>query len=86
MTHQRRKKLSYAYATSPAAERLNGGAGCWLVDDESGLPPIVYQDSEKYGALRVFELINLPVNTLESFTREHDCFLDLPVLCKMKGE
>lgn len=81
---QRQKKLRYAYPSSPAADRLNNGDGCWLVDDESGLPPLVYQESEKYSALKMFEEINLPINTLESFTREHPAFLGLPVLFTSK--
>lgn len=68
------KSLRYAYKTSPAATRLNRGQGCWLVDDGSGLPPLVYQDSEKWEALRVFQLVKRPIDSFSSFTIEHAVF------------
>lgn len=74
MKTERKKSLRYAFRFSPAASRLNKGLGCWLVEDDSGLPPVVFQDWEKFKALEFFEKINLPINTMESFTRDHKTF------------
>lgn len=77
-TQQKRmKRLRYAYASSPAATRLNNGKGCWLVDDDSGLPPSVYEEREKLLALKHFENISLPIDVTASFTREYTVFDDV---------
>lgn len=71
---ERKKALKYAYSSSPSANRLNKGLGCWLIEDESGLPPLVFQDSEKFEALKIFEDINLPIDLTSSFTKDHETF------------
>jgi hypothetical protein len=63
----RRKAILYAYPTSLAADRYNNGEACWLVDDNSGLPPVMFEEREKEAAFRFFRAIKLPVDRLQSF-------------------
>lgn len=64
-----KKSLRYAYESSPNAEMLNDGKGCWLVDDGSNSPPLVFQDHEKDSALDMFESINREVDLVYSMVR-----------------
>ena len=69
MSHQRKKSIQYANPGSLAANRLNDGEGCYLVDDESGLPPFKYQTREKQQAIDLFNSINLPIDCPDPFHR-----------------
>lgn len=62
------KKLSFAHATSPHAERYNFGKACWMVEDDSSVQSsrevFVYEDTEwgRQRALKHFERITSPLN------------------------
>lgn len=63
------KSLTYAYATSPDADKYNKGKGCWLVQDHEDHAPYVFQDDEKWQALEYFESLDVPIDKHRSFTR-----------------
>lgn len=69
-----KKKLTYAYASSPHADRCNQGKGCWIVQAPNILA--IYQDWQRWEALELFESLDYPIDTISSFTRNSVCFLD----------
>lgn len=68
------KCLTYAYATSPDAEKHNKGRGCYMVEAPNVLA--IFQDYQKFMALDYFENLNYPIDLTKSFTRHHITFSD----------
>lgn len=62
------KKLTYAYYSSPNAIEYNKGLACWIVDDTVSV--IIFQDHERFEALKCFEAIDMLPHPIESFTRQ----------------
>jgi len=67
------KALHYAYPTSQFAKDLNYHNGCWYIT-EHDIKTQAFDNKDKLKALKVFEAIDMPIDTYESFTRNDEVF------------